>query len=172
MGAANGSMYVASYNNLVVQNATQDLIQIYTNTYDNSSLIIHSWKLTCFPLQISGVAQDDRMTLQVVQRSVVSGPSFGQIQIPMSITPLNPASGNGFATVNTNNNSVGTLSAILGSYSVSVIKPWNMVYRENQRIIAIPDSPGAQQPVCLYLAVPPSTWYLMSFEILYEEIGT
>ena len=171
MGAANGAMYVASYNNLVVQNTSQDLIQLYSSTADNSSIIIHSWKLTCFPLQISGVAQDDRMTIQIVRRSTVSGPGVGQNQIPMLGVPLNPKNDVGFTTVNSNNNTVGTLGSVISSHSISVKNPWSLVYRENERLIAVADSPGAEQPVCLYIAVPPSTWYVMSFEVLYEELG-
>jgi hypothetical protein len=171
MGAANGAMYVASFSNLVVQNVTQDLLQLYTNDVGTQAVIIHSWRLTCFPLQKSGVAQDDRMTLQIVRRSAPSGPGVGQNQIPITGLPLNPLNDNSLTNVSTNLYSVGTLSQVLDTFSVSVMYPWSIVYREDQRLPLRTSVYPTDYPVCLYMAVPPSTWYLMEGEVVYEESG-
>jgi len=176
MGATSGSTYVASFGPNVIQPVAQDLIQVYPSTNDNHNLIIHSWRLTVQPLDKSGVSQDDRMNLQVVRRSTLSttGGAVGFLGTQfITPTPLQPKAGNALTNVETNLNVLGTLDTVLECDNVSVMFPWSRTYREDQRIIVLPDDGVTvpSLPVCLYLAAPPSTWYLMCGEVVFEELS-
>jgi len=176
MGATSGSTYVASFGPNVIQPVAQDLIQVYPSTNDNHNLIIHSWRLTVQPLDKSGVSQDDRMNLQVVRRSTLSttGGAVGFLGTQfITPTPLQPKSGTAVTNVETNLNVLGTLGSVIESDTVSVMYPWSRTYREDQRIPIVADDGVTYPslPVCLYLATPPSTWYLMSGEVVFEELS-
>ena len=158
--AAGGLMYTASFSNVNVTNAVQNIWEILAGA--STSILIHSIRLTFTPTIVSGVAQDVRAQLNV--QTITTGGTGGATITP---SPLNPR--NTVAAVSTFTRTVvttqGTLGVVLDSENVSIIVPFERIYTPDQRI---PVNAGAR--LALNLSAGLGTGYNASSEIYFEEI--
>jgi hypothetical protein len=158
--AAGGLMYTASFSNVNVTSAIQNIWEILAGA--NTSILIHSMRLTFTPTIVSGVAQDVRAQLNV--QTITSAGTGGAAVTPR---PLNAR--NTVTAVSSFNRTVvttqGALGVILDSENVSIIVPFERIYTPDQRI---PISAGNR--LALNLSVALGTAYSASSEIYFEEI--
>lgn len=157
--AAGGLVYTASFSNVTVTNAAQNLWELIAAA--GVSLLIHSIRLTFTPTITSGVAQDVRALLNI---QTISTTGTGGT----AITPRALNRRNTIAAVTTANSLVttpGSLSVIMDSENVSIIVPFERIYTPDQRI---PISGGARLAVNLSAGLGAS--YNASSEIYFEEI--
>ena len=157
--AAGGLFYTASFQNVGVTNAAQNIWEIIAAA--GTSLLIHSIRFTVTPTITSGVAQDVRAQLNV--QTISTTGTGGTATTPQ---PLNPR--NTVAAVTTFNRLVttpGTLGVIMDSENVSIIVPFERIYTPDQRI---PISGGKH--LALNLAAGLGATFNASSEIYFEEI--
>ena len=157
--AGGGLMYTASFNNVAVTNAAQNIWEIIAAA--GTSLLIHSIRLTFAPTIVSGVAQDVRAQMNV---QIITSTGTGGVAVtPAAINPRNTV-----AAVTTFNRTVttpGTASTVKDSELVSIIVPFERIYTPDQRI---PISGGGR--LALNLAAGLGTSYNASSEIYFEEL--
>jgi len=158
--AAGGLMYTASFSNVNVTNAVQNIWEILAGS--TTSVLIHSIRLTFTPTIVSGVAQDVRAQLNI--QTITSAGSGGATVTPAALNKRNT-----LAAVSSFQRTVvttqGALGAILDSENVSIIVPFERIYTPDQRI---PISAGNRLAVNLSAGL--GTAYLASSEIYFEEI--
>jgi hypothetical protein len=173
MGAAGGTMYSGSFTNLVCRAVTQDLIQLFTTTAADQTAIIHSWRLSFVPLQASGVAQADYANLQIVRRTTVSSSSLFGAPIQIAGVPLDKTAPGALTNMQLGLESVGTLDSVVDSFTVPIIYPFYLKYRDDQRLpmIAQYNWPTNTFTTALYLSSALSVPYLVSGEVIWEEIS-
>jgi hypothetical protein len=158
--AAGGLMYTASFSNVNITNAVQNIWEILAGS--TTSILIHSIRLTFTPTIVSGVAQDVRAQLNI--QTITSAGSGGATVTPAPLNKRNTlAAVSGFQrTVVTTQ---GALGAVLDSENVSIIVPFERIYTPDQRI---PVSAGNRLAVNLSAGL--GTGYNASSEIYFEEI--
>ena len=157
--AASGLMYTASFQNVTVTNAAQNIWEIIAAA--GTSILVHSIRLTFTPTITSGVAQDVRAQLNI--QTISTTGTGGSATTP---TPLNTR--NSVAAVTTFNRLVttpGTLGVIKDSENVSIIVPFERIYTPDQRI---PIAGGGR--LALNLSAGLGASYAASSEIYFEEI--
>lgn len=158
--AANGLMYTASFSDVTVTNAIQDIFEMIAAA--GVSVVVHSFRVTFVPTIVSGVAQDVRAKLQIVTRST-SG-SGGA-----SITPAPENERNTVAAATSVNRTVvttqGTIGVVKSADQVSTILPYERIFTPDQRI---PIKGGGR--LCLFLATALGAGYQASGEVYFEEV--
>jgi len=162
--AANGLMYTAQFSNVSVTNAIQDIWQISSST--SASILIHSWRLTVVPLLTSGVAQDVRINLQILNRSGTAGTGG------LGVTPVAVNKRNSVSAVSTWTRTVVTTQAtpgnIISGDQVSIIVPYERIYTPDQRLVL--PAAGTTTYLSLFLTTAPGAAYNASSEVYFEEI--
>ena len=156
--AGNGLMYTASFSNVSVTNAAQNIWEIIAAS--GTSLLIHSIRLTFTPTITSGVAQDVRAQLNV-QRISTTG-TGGSAKTPTAVNSRNTVSA--VTTFNALVTTPGTAGAVLDSENVSIIVPFERIYTPDQRI---PITGGGR--LALNLSAGLGASYNASSEIYFEE---
>ena len=157
--AASGLMYTASFQNVTVTNAAQNIWEIIAAA--GVSLVVHSIRLTFTPTITSGVAQDVRAQLNI--QTISTTGTGGSAKTPAALNRRNA-----LAAVTTFNSLVttpGTLGVIVDSENVSIIVPFERIYTPDQRI---PISGGNR--LALNLSAGLGASYSASSEIYFEEI--
>lgn len=157
--AASGLVYTASFQNVTVTNAAQNIWEIIAAA--GTSLLIHSIRLTFTPTITSGVAQDVRAQLNI--QTISTTGTGGSAKTPSALNRRNSV-----AAVTTFNSLVttpGTLGVIMDSENVSIIVPFERIYTPDQRI---PIGGGAR--LALNLSAGLGASYSASSEIYFEEL--
>lgn len=157
--AAGGLVYTASFSNVSVTNAAQNIWEIIAAA--GVSVLVHSIRLTITPTIVSGVAQDVRAQLNV--QTITTTGTGGT-----SVTPAALNRRNTLAAVTTFNRLVttpGTLGVVMDSENVSIIVPFERIYTPDQRI---PISGGNR--LALNLSAGLGASYNASSEVYFEEI--
>jgi len=162
--AANGLMYTAQFSNVSVTNAIQDIWQISSST--SASILIHSWRLTVVPTLTSGVAQDVRINLQILNRSGTAGTGGA------TVTPIAVNKRNSVAATSTWTRTVVTTQAtpgnVLSGEQVSIIVPYERIYTPDQRLVL--PAAATTTYLSLFLTTAPGAAYNASSEVYFEEI--
>lgn len=161
--AGNGLMYTAQFSNVSVTNAVQDIWQVTAAV--TASVLIHSWRVTVVPTITSGVAQDVRINLQILNRSTAG--SGGTTVTPVAVNKRNSTS-----AVSTWNRTVvtsqGTAGNIISGDQVSIIVPYERIYTPDQRVVLPAAASGSY--ISLFLTTAPGAAYNVSSEVYFEEI--
>ena len=161
--AGNGLMYTAQFSNVSVTNAVQDIWQVTAAV--TASVLIHSWRVTVVPTITSGVAQDVRINLQILNRSTAG--SGGTTVTPVAVNKRNSVS-----AVSTWNRTVvttqGTAGNIISGEQVSIIVPYERIYTPDQRVVLPAAASGSY--ISLFLTTAPGAAYNVSSEVYFEEI--
>ena len=161
--AANGLMYTAQFSNVSVTNAIQDIWQVTAGV--TASVLIHSWRVTVVPTITSGVAQDVRINLQILNRSTAG--TGGTTVTPVAVNKRNST-----AAVSAWNRTVvttqGTAGNIISGEQVSIIVPYERIYTPDQRVVLPAAASGSY--ISLFLTTAPGAAYNVSSEVYFEEI--
>ena len=161
--AGNGLMYTAQFSNVSVTNAIQDIWQITAGV--TASVLIHSWRVTVVPTITSGVAQDVRINLQILNRSTAG--TGGTTVTPVAVNKRNSVS-----AVSAWNRTVvttqGTAGNIISGEQVSIIVPYERIYTPDQRVVLPAAASGSY--ISLFLTTAPGSAYNVSSEVYFEEI--
>ena len=161
--AGNGLMYTAQFSNVSVTNAVQDIWQVTAAV--TASVLIHSWRVTVVPTITSGVAQDVRINLQILNRSTAG--SGGTTVTPVAVNKRNSV-----AAVSTWTRTVvttqGTAGNIISGDQVSIIVPYERIYTPDQRVVLPAAASGSY--LSLFLTTAPGAAYNVSSEVYFEEI--
>ena len=161
--AGNGLMYTAQFSNVSVTNAVQDIWQVTAAV--TASVLIHSWRVTVVPTITSGVAQDVRINLQILNRSTAG--SGGTAVTPVAVNKRNSVS-----AVSTWTRTVvttqGTAGNIISGDQVSIIVPYERIYTPDQRVVLPAAASGSY--ISLFLTTAPGAAYNVSSEVYFEEI--
>lgn len=161
--AGNGLMYTAQFSNVSVTNAVQDIWQVTAAV--TASVLIHSWRVTVVPTITSGVAQDVRINLQILNRSTAG--TGGTTVTPVAVNKRNSVS-----AVSTWNRTVvtsqGTAGNIISGDQVSIIVPYERIYTPDQRVVLPAAASGSY--ISLFLTTAPGAAYNVSSEVYFEEI--
>ncbi len=157
--AANGLMYTSQFTAVSITNATQDIWELVAAA--GVSVLVHWIKLTIEPTITSGVAQDVRARLQLVERSTTGSGGTG-------VTPVGMNPRNTVAAATTTTRLVttpGTIGDIRWSDAPSIIVPYELIF-----------TPDTRQPIqgggrlCLFLQAAMGAAYTASSTICFEEI--
>lgn len=161
--AGNGLMYTAQFSNVSVTNAVQDIWQVTAAV--TASVLIHSWRVTVVPTITSGVAQDVRINLQILNRSTAG--TGGTAVTPVAVNKRNST-----AAVSAWNRTVvttqGTAGNIISGDQVSIIVPYERIYTPDQRVVLPAAASGSY--ISLFLTTAPGAAYNVSSEVYFEEI--
>lgn len=161
--AGNGLMYTAQFSNVSVTNAVQDIWQVTAAV--TASVLIHSWRVTVVPTITSGVAQDVRINLQILNRSTAG--TGGTTVTPVAVNKRNSVS-----AVSTWTRTVvttqGTAGNIISGDQVSIIVPYERIYTPDQRVVLPAAASGSY--ISLFLTTAPGAAYNVSSEVYFEEI--
>jgi hypothetical protein len=157
--AAGGLMYTASFQNVTVTNAAQNLWELIAAA--GVSLLVHSIRLTFTPTITSGVAQDVRAQINI--QTITTTGTGGSAVTPRAVNRRNTLAA--VTTVNDLVTTPGTLGVIMDSENISIIVPFERIYTPDQRI---PISGGNRLAVNLAAGLGAS--YAASSEIYFEEI--
>lgn len=156
--AAGGLMYTASFQNVTVTNAAQNIWEFICAS--NVGILIHSIRLTFTPTITSGVAQDVRAQLNI--QTITTTGTGGTATTPAAVNPRNTVAA--ATTVNRLVTTPGTLGTVMSSDNVSIIVPYERIYTPDQRI---PVSPGKR--LALNLSAGLGSSFSASSEIYFEE---
>lgn len=157
--AANGIMYLVSFDNVSITNAAQDVVQVIAAA--GVPVLIHSWKLTFVPTITSGVAQDVRAQIRTLVRSTAG--SGGTAVTPRAVNQRNTLAAAG--TYNRTVTTPGTAGNVLSSEQPSIIVPYERVFTADQRIL-VPANTNWQMNLEAGLGAA----YNASLELYVEEI--
>lgn len=157
---ANGLMYTSQFENVSITNAVQDIWEIAAAA--GVALILHWLKLTIAPTITSGVAQDVRIRLQLVERST-SG-TGGAAVTPAGMHPRNTVAAS-TVTTRTVVTTQGTIGDLRWADQVSIIVPFELIFTPDTRI---PVQGGGR--LCLFLVAAAGLAYNASSVICFEEI--
>jgi hypothetical protein len=157
--AASGLMYTASFQNVTVTNAAQNIWEIIAAA--GTSLLIHSIRLTFTPTITSGVAQDVRAQLNI--QTISTTGTGGSAKTPAPLNVRNTVTA--VTTFNSLVTTPGTLGVIKDSENVSIIVPFERIYTPDQRI---PIGGGGR--LALNLSAGLGASYAASSEIYFEEM--
>lgn len=157
--AASGLMYTASFENLTVTNAAQDIWEFVAAA--GVSILIHSIRVTFSPTITSGVAQDVRARFLMQQRSTTG--SGGTAQTPRAVNRRNTVAA--ATTCNSGVTTPGTAGNNFGADEISIIVPYERIFTPDQRI---PISGGSRWNLTLVAGLGGS--FSASSEVYFEEI--
>jgi hypothetical protein len=158
--AANGLMYTSQFENVTVTNAVQDIWEIVAAA--GVSVLLHQVKVTFVPTITSGVAQDVRVRLQLVERSTAG--TGGSAVTPAGVNPRNTVAA-ASTTTRTVVTTQGTIGDLRWADQVSVIVPFELVFTADARI---PIQGGGR--LALFLVAAPGQAFQASSTIVFEEI--
>lgn len=154
-----GLMYTSQFTAVSVTNATQDIWELVAAA--GVSVIVHWITVTMEPVITSGVAQDVRMRLQLVERSTTG--TGGAAVTPAGLHPRNSVAA---ATTTTRTvTTPGTIGDIRWSDAASIIVPYEKIW-----------TPDTRQPIqgggrlCLFLQTALGAAFNASSTICFEEI--
>jgi hypothetical protein len=154
-----GLMYTSQFNGVSITNATQDIWELVAAA--GTGVILHWVKLTIEPTITSGVAQDVRARLQLVERSTTG--SGGTAVTPAGMHPRNTVAA---ATTTTRLvTTPGTIGDIKWGDAVSIITPFELIFTPDTRM---PIQGGGR--LCLFLQTALGAAYNASSTICFEEI--
>ena len=156
-----GLMYTAQFTGVSVTNAVQDIWEIQNSA--TTGLIIHWVKLTFEPTITSGVAQDVRARLQILERS--TNGTGGTAVTPAGVHPRNSIASATTAVNRTVVTTQGTAGDIHWSDTASIIVPYELIFTPDLRI---PVSPSTK--LCLFLQTALGAAYNASSTICWEEL--
>lgn len=157
--AANGLMYTSQFSGVSITNAAQDIWELVAAA--GVSVLVHWIKLTIEPTITSGVAQDVRIRLRLVERSTTG--TGGSAVTPAGVNPRNTVAA---ATTTTRTvTTPGTIGDIKWADAVSIIVPFEHIYTPDMRM---PIQGGGR--FCLNLEAAPGAAYNASSVICFEEI--
>ena len=155
-----GLMYTSQFSGVSITNAVQDVWEIAAAA--GVSIIVHWIKLTVEPTITSGVAQDVRARLQLVERSTAG--TGGAAITPSGVHPRNTVAATA-VTTRTVVTTQGTIGDIKWGDSVSIIVPDEKIWTPDVRM---PVSGGLR--LCLFLTTALGAAYNASSTICWEEI--
>lgn len=154
-----GLMYTSQFTAVSITNATQDIWELVAAA--GVSVIVHWIEVTFEPVITSGVAQDVRARLQLVERSTTG--TGGSAVTPVGLHPRNTVAA---ATTTTRTvTSPGTIGDIRWSSANSIIVPAEKIW-----------TPDTRQPIqgggrlCLFLQTALGAAYNASSTVCFEEI--
>jgi hypothetical protein len=136
-----GLMYTARMPLTSVTNAAQDIWSLRAAA--TNGLILHWVKITFVPTITSGVAQDVRANIQILERSGAAG-TGGSSRTPTGVHPRNTVAA--LTTVDSLVTSVGTPGDIKWDDSASIIVPYELIFTPDLRI---PVSPSTNLSILL-----------------------
>jgi hypothetical protein len=158
---AAGLMYTSRFSGVSITNAIQDIWEVRGAA--TAGYIIHWIKLTFEPTITSGVAQDLRARLQILERTGAAG-TGGAAVTPAGVHPRNT-----IAAVTTTTRTVVTTQATAGDIhwddSPSIIMPYELIFTPDLRI---PMSPSTH--LSLFLTVALGAAFNASSTICFEEV--
>lgn len=154
-----GLMYTASFENVSITAAAQDVWELVCAA--GVGIIVHWVKLDLAPTITSGVAQDERMRLQICERSTTG--TGGAAVTARGVHPRNTVAASTVATRTVT--TPGTIADILWSDRASIIVPFEKIFTPDLRI---PVSGGGR--LCLNLAAALSGAFNANSTICWEEI--
>lgn len=154
-----GLIYTSQFDNVSITAASQDIWELVAAA--GVSLIVHWIRLTLQPTITSGVAQDERVRLQVVERSTTG--SGGSAVTPAGSHPRNTVAA---ATTTTRTvTTPGTIGDIRWSERLSIITPIEILF-----------TPDMRQPIqgggrlCLFLVATLSGAFNANSTVCFEEL--
>lgn len=157
--AAGGLFYTTQFANVSITNAAQDIWEFVAAA--GVSVLIHWIKLTFEPTITSGVAQDVRARLRLVERSTTG--TGGSAVTPAGLNPRNTVAA---ATTTTRTvTTPGTVGDVRWSEQVSTIVPFDLIFPADGRQ---PIQGGGR--LCLELPAGLGAAYNASSSVLFEEI--
>jgi len=154
-----GLMYTSQFTAVSITNATQDIWELVAAA--GVSVIVHWVQIDFEPVITSGVAQDVRARLQLVERSTTG--SGGAAVTPAGLHPRNTVAA---TTVTTRTvTTPGTIGDIRWSDARSIIVPIEKIW-----------TPDTRQPIqgggrlCVFLQTALGAAFNASSTICFEEI--
>ena len=156
-----GLMYTAQFSGVSITNAVQDIWEIQNSA--TTGLILHWIKLTVEPTITSGVAQDVRARLQIVERS--TNGTGGAAVVPAGVHPRNTIASATTAVNRTVVTTQGTIGDIHWGDAPSIIVPYELILTPDLRI---PVQPSGK--LALFLTTALGAAYNASSTICWEEI--
>lgn len=154
-----GLMYTSQFDNVSITAASQDVWELVAAA--GVGLIVHWIKLTLQPTITSGVAQDERMRLQICERSTTG--SGGAAVTPAGVHPRNTVAAS--TTTTRTVTTPGTIGDINWADRVSIIVPFELIFTPDMRK---PISGGGR--LCLFLVAALSGAFNASSTVCFEEI--
>ena len=157
--AAGGLMYSTTFDTISVTNAAQDLWEFVAAA--GVSVLIHRIEINFVPTITSGVAQDVRAQLRIVERSTTG--TGGTAVTPQGVNPRNS-----IAAVTTTTRLVttpGTIGDIKWAGQPSIIVPYDNILPPDLRI---PIQGGGR--LCVNLVAGLGAAYNCSSTVWFEEI--
>lgn len=157
--AANGLMYTASFDNISITAAAQDIWEFVCGAA--AAVLIHSFRLTIVPTITSGVAQDVRAQFRQLVRSTTG--SGGTAVTPRAVNPRNTVA----AAVTTTRmvTTPGTAGNVWSADQPSIIVPYERIFTPDQRILV-----PASTRWCLNLEASLGGAFNASSEVYFEEV--
>jgi hypothetical protein len=157
--AANGLMYTTRFENVSITDAAQDIWEFVAAA--GVACLIHWIKLTFVPTITSGVAQDVRGRLQLVERSTTG--TGGSAVTPAGDNPRNTVAA---ATTTTRTvTTPGTVGDIRWNDTFSTIVPYELIFTPDTRKLI---QGGGR--LCLHLVAGLGAAYNASSTVSFEEI--
>jgi hypothetical protein len=156
---ANGLMYTTQFENVSITNAAQDIWELVAAA--GVAVIVHWIKLSFIPTITSGVAQDVRARLRLVERSTTG--TGGAAVTPAGMHPRNTVAA---ATVTTRTvTTPGTVGDVRWSDEPSIIVPFELIFTPDTRM---PIQGGGR--LCLELVAALGQAYSAGSTVCFEEI--
>lgn len=156
-----GLMYTSRFSGVSVTNAIQDIWELRAAA--TAGVILHWVKVTFEPTITSGVAQDVRARIQILERTGAAG-TGGAAVTPAGVHPRNSV-----AAVTTTTRTVVTTQATAGDIhwddSASIIVPYELIFTPDLRI---PISPSTNLSIFLTTALGAA--FNCSSTICFEEV--
>jgi len=158
--AAGGLVYTASFQNVTVTAAAQNIWEIIPAS--GTSILIHSIRFTPTPSIVSGVAQDIRYQLTV--NTLSSTGTGGTAVTPTALNARNTVAA--LTTFNRTVTTPGAVSKQLDGEILSIIVPFERIYTPDQRIPLT----GGQRLAFNLTAWSDAASHICGSEIYFEEI--
>jgi hypothetical protein len=155
-----GLMYTSRFSAISITNAVQDIWQLEPAA--TAGVILHWVKLTFEPTITSGVAQDVRARLQILERSTTGTGGTAVTAQPVHTRNTVAAT---CVTTRTVVTTQGTAGNIHWDDSPSIIVPYELIFTPDLRI---PIAPSKR--LCLFLTTALGAAYNASSTICFEEI--
>lgn len=156
-----GLMYTSQFTNVSITNAIQDIWELRAAA--TAGIILHWIKLTLVPVITAGVAQDVRMSLQILERTGAAG-TGGAAVVPAGVHPRNTVAAT-MVTTRTVVTTQATAGDIHWADQVSIIVPDEYIWTPDLRI---PISPSTN--LSLFLVTALGAAFNASSTICFEEI--
>ena len=156
---AGGLMYTSRFENVSVTAAVQDIWEIVTG---NNAILIHWVRIDFSPTITSGVAQDERARIQILERSTAG--TGGTAVTPAGMHPRNTV-----ASLTTTTRTVVTTQGTAGDIKIdvrpSIITPIELLFSADMRIPVQANSGR----LCILLVAALSGAFNCNSTICFEE---